>query len=80
MSSNTTPRAVAHATALAKAPPVLKQETPPAETSADKSRSDEVAALAYSYWESRGCEGGSPEEDWYRAEAELAQKINAEEG
>ena len=31
----------------------------------------EIAALAYSYWEARGCQGGSPEEDWRRAEEEL---------
>jgi len=31
----------------------------------------EVAVLAYSYWEARGCQGGSPEEDWFRAEREL---------
>jgi len=30
-----------------------------------------VAALAYSYWEARGCQGGSPEEDWLRAEQEV---------
>ena len=34
--------------------------------------SEEIAALAYSYWESRGCQGGCPEEDWVRAERELA--------
>jgi hypothetical protein len=33
---------------------------------------EEIAALAYSYWESRGCQGGCPEEDWLRAERELA--------
>jgi hypothetical protein len=32
---------------------------------------EEVARLAYSYWEARGCEGGSADEDWHRAEAEL---------
>ena len=32
---------------------------------------DEIAALAYSYWADRGCQGGSPEEDWLRAEQEL---------
>ncbi len=32
---------------------------------------DQVARLAYSYWEARGCQGGSPEEDWLRAEQEL---------
>jgi Protein of unknown function (DUF2934). len=30
-----------------------------------------VARLAYSYWESRGGIGGSPEDDWIRAEREL---------
>ena len=30
-----------------------------------------VARLAYSYWEARGGEGGSPEDDWFRAEHEL---------
>jgi hypothetical protein len=30
-----------------------------------------IAALAHSYWVARGCEGGSPEEDWLRAEREL---------
>jgi hypothetical protein len=35
---------------------------------------DEIALLAYSYWEERGRPEGSPEEDWYRAEAELRQR------
>jgi hypothetical protein len=30
-----------------------------------------VARLAYSYWEARGYQGGSPDEDWNRAEREL---------
>jgi hypothetical protein len=33
---------------------------------------DHIAELAYSLWESRGCPIGSPEEDWYKAEQELA--------
>src|SRR5579863_1591597 len=32
---------------------------------------DEVAALAYSFWEARGYQGGSPEEDWLAAEQQL---------
>ncbi len=32
---------------------------------------EEIARLAYSYWDSRGCPGGCPEEDWTRAELEL---------
>jgi hypothetical protein len=33
---------------------------------------DHVATLAYTLWESRGCPIGSPEEDWFKAEQELA--------
>jgi hypothetical protein len=38
---------------------------------ADAPAREEIAALAYSYWESRGYQGGSPEDDWLRAETEL---------
>lgn len=37
---------------------------------------DEIARLAYSYWQSRGGKGGSPEEDWLRAEAELRARAS----
>jgi len=33
--------------------------------------SEQIARLAYSYWEARGRQGGSPEEDWLRAEEAL---------
>lgn len=44
-----------------------------AETIASNSvvTSDAIAKLAYSYWEARGYQGGSPEEDWLNAEREL---------
>jgi Protein of unknown function (DUF2934) len=32
---------------------------------------EEIAALAYSYWEARGCQAGSAEDDWLRAEQQL---------
>ena len=32
---------------------------------------DKIARLAYSYWEARGYQHGSAEEDWYRAEGEI---------
>jgi hypothetical protein len=32
---------------------------------------DAIARLAYSFWEARGYQGGSPEEDWLRAEQQL---------
>ena len=35
---------------------------------------DAVARLAYKYWEARGCQGGSPEADWLRAERKLSVK------
>jgi hypothetical protein len=38
---------------------------------------EEIAVRAYSYWEERGCEGGSPEEDWFRAVAELTNERQA---
>jgi len=34
----------------------------------------EIAALAYSYWEARGWQGGSQCEDWFRAERELRRQ------
>ena len=38
------------------------------------SEREQIARLAYSYWQARGCPEGSPEEDWLRAEAELREK------
>jgi hypothetical protein len=35
---------------------------------------EDIARLAYTYWEARGCQGGSPEQDWLRAEQELSAK------
>ena len=32
---------------------------------------EDIARLAYSYWVARGYQGGSPHEDWVRAEQEL---------
>jgi hypothetical protein len=37
----------------------------------------EIAELAYSYWAGRGFAGGNPEEDWCRAEQELAARYSA---
>jgi len=39
--------------------------------------SDEIAALAYQLWNERGCPAGSPDEDWFRAEAELNNRNEA---
>ena len=32
---------------------------------------EDVAALAYTRWQARGCPDGSPEEDWFHAAQEL---------
>ncbi len=50
---------------LSEIPEPLSEPTPIVSTR------ERVALLAYSYWVQRGCQGGSPEEDWFRAEREL---------
>jgi hypothetical protein len=35
---------------------------------------DEIARLAYLYWLDGGCQNGSAEEDWFRAEQQLRQQ------
>ena len=35
---------------------------------------EEIACLAYAYWEARGHPYGSAEEDWFRAERELLRR------
>ena len=40
----------------------------------DPAYTQRVAQLAYRYWELRGCPIGSSDEDWYRAEHEIARE------
>jgi hypothetical protein len=35
---------------------------------------EHIRELAFLYWEARGRQGGSPEEDWLRAEQELRMR------
>jgi hypothetical protein len=35
---------------------------------------DEIARLAYAYWEAHGRQHGFHREDWYRAERELLRR------
>lgn len=49
--------------------PVTSAGSPSFETSVPVR--DQIARLAYSLWEARGGNGGSAEEDWYRAEQEI---------
>jgi hypothetical protein len=41
------------------------------------SEQERIALLAYSFWEARGRQGGSPEEDWFRAEKEIRKGSSA---
>ena len=54
--------------------PEVLSVAPAAAVAPAESFQDAVARLAYSYWQARGCQGGSPEADWLRAEQELAAK------
>jgi hypothetical protein len=38
---------------------------------------EQIALLAYSFWEARGRQGGSPEDDWFRAEREVRRLSKA---
>lgn len=38
---------------------------------------EEIARLAYLLWEARGGQGGTPEDDWTRAEQEYRQRREA---
>jgi hypothetical protein len=66
----------------AEAPAVAEpQVTTPQAVDGPTTTSDpthqEIALVAYLYWEARGCQGGSAEEDWLRAEHELRNRPQA---
>ena len=46
------------------------------QASLDVSR-DDIARLAYTFWEQRGGQGCSPEQDWFRAERELKARLSS---
>ena len=60
-------RRTTHVKAAQHAEPAAQPSALPAEVS----EREQIARLAYSYWEARGRQGGSPEEDWSRAEREF---------
>jgi hypothetical protein len=59
---------------LADAPKTRTAPVMDADDELSASAEVEIARLAYSYWEARGCQGGSPWEDWFRAEQELIRR------
>jgi hypothetical protein len=36
---------------------------------------EQIARIAYGYWQARGCVGGNPLEDWVRAENEYRTRL-----
>jgi len=57
-------RSALHAPAIVESPMVSKASPPPDRRA--------IEALAYRYWQERGCPHGSPEVDWFRAERFLS--------
>jgi hypothetical protein len=47
-----------------------RTESPRTDTSESEIH-EEIAILAYQFWQERGCPIGSPEEDWFRAKQAL---------
>ena len=55
-------------------PGIVPAETMAAADELDAPTHADIAELAYAYWEARGGRGGSPWDDWFRAEEELARQ------
>jgi hypothetical protein len=55
----------------AASPAGMRVSQPEVEISSPDVLRHRIAQLAYTYWESRGHQGGSAEQDWLRAEAEI---------
>jgi hypothetical protein len=49
----------------------IENPMPVADSCTEVSNHEKIELLAYSYWMERGCPGGSPDEDWFRAEREI---------
>jgi len=47
---------------------------PPAVVSEIHATHDDIAALAYRLWQENGCQDGTYQEDWLRAEQELTAR------
>jgi len=66
---------------MAKRSPKKRTQEVPAPDSAevmdvgsDEAEQEEIARLAHEYWLERGSPIGSPEEDWFRAEAKVRSR------
>ncbi len=56
---------------MSTAPKMALSETAPETTDRPSATHEEIAQLAYQYWEARGRPLGSPEQDWLQAEHDL---------
>jgi len=78
VSTKRTPRTTVEMSSIPVSEPEVLAITAPAPVALAakpvESHRDAVARLAYSYWEARGYQGGSPEADWLRAEQEISAK------
>src|SRR6059058_5056529 len=45
------------------------------EAQKDRLGTDQIASLAHTLWEARGCPEGSPDQDWFEAERRLTVEI-----
>jgi hypothetical protein len=59
---------------MAKQAVVQQLESKKASRNESSPTHEEIAALAYSLWEARGCPEGSPDEDWLNAERALNEQ------
>jgi hypothetical protein len=55
---------------------IVSTEPVVSQTNPDNPR-EAIAQIAYSFWESRGCQDGAALEDWVRAEHEYRQRLAA---
>jgi hypothetical protein len=74
MEATPAPRVMAAAAGANAGASVAEVSGHDAATSASVS-TERIAELAYSYWLSRGCQGGNHQEDWFRAEQELVSRF-----
>ena len=48
----------------------------PTELASNQDDREEITRLAFQFWIERGCPIGTPEEDWFRAEAEVRSRVS----
>lgn len=70
-----TPGSVQRDIAISENRPASPSPLPPSQL-VDNATRAEIAELAYSLWEERGCRCGSSETDWLEAEEIIQKRIN----